>query len=70
VPTLHADAAAYPYASIEDLIIVCGHAVYLASDYLKAGEEDSWFLEDYQKRKGQGWALFATLLLCVKTRFS
>ena len=47
------DVSAYPYASIEDLIIVCGHAVYLSSDYLKAGEEDSWYLEDYQKRKGQ-----------------
>lgn len=47
------ESTAYPYASIEDLIIVCGHAVYLSSDYLKAGEEESWYLEEYQKRKGQ-----------------
>ena len=42
-----------PYADLEDLIMVTGHAVYLQSDYLKAGEEASWYLEDYQLRAGQ-----------------
>ena len=36
------EAATRPYAAIEDLVIVCGHAVYLASDYLKVGRGLVW----------------------------
>ena len=43
----------YPYPSAMDLVVVCGHAVYTAGDYSRAGEESSWYLEDYQRVKGR-----------------
>jgi len=35
--------------AIENLIIVGGHSVFIGSDFDKADEEDSWYLENYQK---------------------
>ena len=46
-----------PYPTATDLVLVCGHAVFVGSDYGNANDESSWFLEEYQKTPGQADAL-------------
>ena len=38
----------FPFPEYDNLVIVTGHSVYSGSDYMRAGEENSWFLEEYQ----------------------
>jgi hypothetical protein len=42
----------YPFPKLHNLVMVAGHSVYTSSCG-KADEEDSWFLESYQKNPGQ-----------------
>ena len=51
----------FPFPDARDLVVVCGHAVFVGSDYARADDEASWFLEDYQKTEGQGRALMAQM---------
>eukprot|EP00854_Cymbomonas_tetramitiformis_P030836 gene30836-38640_t len=41
------------YGNLKNLVIVAGHAVYIGTDFTKADDMDSWFLEDYQRIPGQ-----------------
>lgn len=53
IPRAGTGPETYPYPSALDLVVVCGHAVYRSGDYSRAGEESSWYLEDYQKVQGR-----------------
>ncbi|KAK5840458.1 putative C57A10.07 [Gossypium arboreum] len=52
----------YPYAKLQNLVMVAGHSVYTSSTCEKVDKEDSWFLEPYQKNPGQA----ATFLTHIK----
>ncbi|XP_024365745.1 uncharacterized protein C57A10.07 [Physcomitrium patens] len=41
------------YTNLRSLVMVAGHAVYTSSKCGKPEDEDSWFLEPYQKHPGQ-----------------
>lgn len=43
----------YPFAKLKNLVMVAGHSVYTSSSCEKVDKEDAWFLESYQKHKGQ-----------------
>ncbi|KAF8411673.1 hypothetical protein HHK36_004231 [Tetracentron sinense] len=43
----------YPFAKFQNLVMVAGHSVYTSSSCGKVDQEDSWFLESYQKHPGQ-----------------
>ncbi|XP_047341043.1 uncharacterized protein C57A10.07 [Impatiens glandulifera] len=43
----------YPFAKLQNLVMVAGHSVYTSSNCEKVDKEDSWFLESYQKNPGQ-----------------
>lgn len=43
----------YPFPKLQNLVMVAGHSIYTSSSCGKADEEDSWFLESYQKNPGQ-----------------
>lgn len=43
----------YPFAKLQNLVMVAGHSVYTSSSCEKVDKEDSWFLESYQKNPGQ-----------------
>nr|DAD39974.1 TPA_asm: hypothetical protein HUJ06_014297 [Nelumbo nucifera] len=43
----------YPFAKLQNLVMVAGHSVYTSSSCGKADQEDSWYLESYQKNPGQ-----------------
>lgn len=49
----------YPFAKLENLVMVAGHSVYTSNSCGKVDKEDSWFLESYQKHAGQA-ASFVT----------
>tara|TARA_B110000305_G_C19413196_1_gene626586 strand:- start:724 stop:1902 length:1179 start_codon:yes stop_codon:yes gene_type:complete len=53
IPRAGTGPETYPYPKALDLVVVCGHAVYRSGDYSRAGEESSWYLEDYQKVQGR-----------------
>ncbi|KAJ1271096.1 hypothetical protein BS78_06G103000 [Paspalum vaginatum] len=54
----------YPLPNLRNLVMVAGHSVYTSSDCGKGkiDDEDSWFLEPYQKHPGQA----ATFLAHIK----
>jgi hypothetical protein len=56
-----------PFPEYNNLIIVTGHSVYSGSDYMRAGEENSWFLEDYQMHAGTANALVEQIKVGVET---
>ncbi|KAL3513824.1 hypothetical protein ACH5RR_026541 [Cinchona calisaya] len=43
----------YPFSKLRNLVMVAGHSVYTSSSCEKVDREDAWFLESYQKHKGQ-----------------
>ncbi|CAN1130306.1 Uncharacterized protein C57A10.07 [Linum perenne] len=43
----------YPYADLKNLVMVAGHSIYTSSSCGGTDDEDSWFLEPYQKHPGQ-----------------
>jgi hypothetical protein len=48
-------AGAHPHpqlAALTDLVVVTGHAVFTGTDFSKAQDADSWYLEEYQQRQG------------------
>jgi hypothetical protein len=55
------DAAAYSldtqgvnrFAALEHLVVVTGHAVYMAGDFAASAKDESWWLASYQKGNGQ-----------------
>ncbi|XP_031393497.1 uncharacterized protein C57A10.07 [Punica granatum] len=49
----------YPFAKLENLVMVAGHSVYTSNSCGKVDKEDSWVLESYQKHPGQA-ATFVT----------
>ncbi|XP_059630546.1 uncharacterized protein C57A10.07 [Cornus florida] len=50
---------AYPFAKLQNLVMVAGHSIYTSSSCEKVDKENSWFLESYQKHPGQA-ATFVT----------
>ncbi|KAJ6801334.1 uncharacterized protein M6B38_178015 [Iris pallida] len=52
----------YPYKDLRNLVMVAGHSVYTSKKCGKFEDEDSWFLEPYQKNRGQA----ATFLEHIK----
>ena len=48
-----------PFPAARDLVVVCGHAVFVGGDFTAAAaaRESSWFLEPYQDTPGQAAAL-------------
>ncbi|KAL2635000.1 hypothetical protein R1flu_006479 [Riccia fluitans] len=57
------EGANQDFKSLRNLVMVAGHAVYTSSSCGKADEENSWFLESYQKHPGQA----STLLEHIRT---
>lgn len=55
-----------PYPYLQDLILVCGHAVFVGTDHANAGDEKNWFLEEYQKADGQAVALLEHMRVGVE----
>ena len=52
---LELSAGSHPHprlSALTDLIIVPGHAVFTGTDFSRAQDADSWFLEEYQQRQG------------------
>ncbi|KAK6939999.1 hypothetical protein RJ641_029530 [Dillenia turbinata] len=49
----------YPFAMLQNLVMVAGHSVYTSSSCGKVDNEDSWFLESYQKHPGQASTFLA-----------
>ncbi|KAK6938298.1 hypothetical protein RJ641_031806 [Dillenia turbinata] len=49
----------YPFAKLQNLVMVAGHSVYTSSSCGKVDNEDSWFLESYQKHPGQASTFLA-----------
>lgn len=43
----------YPLPFVENLVMVAGHSVYVDKNCGSSKEEKSWYLEPYQKLKGQ-----------------
>ncbi|KAJ8762965.1 hypothetical protein K2173_023094 [Erythroxylum novogranatense] len=43
----------YPFSKLRNLVMVAGHSVYTSSSCGKIENEESWFLESYQKHPGQ-----------------
>lgn len=43
----------YPFPKLKNLVMVAGHSVYTSKSCGKIDNEDSWFLEPYQKNPGQ-----------------
>ncbi|KAK8951354.1 hypothetical protein KSP39_PZI004541 [Platanthera zijinensis] len=43
----------YPLKNLHNLVMVAGHSIYTSSNCGKFDNEDSWFLEPYQKYPGQ-----------------
>jgi hypothetical protein len=60
-PAVHSAlrAAPAPFPNARDLVVVCGHAVFVGGDFTAAAAalESSWFLEPYQRTPGQAAAL-------------
>eukprot|EP00262_Sarcandra_glabra_P009421 TRINITY_DN23801_c0_g1_i1.p1 TRINITY_DN23801_c0_g1~~TRINITY_DN23801_c0_g1_i1.p1 ORF type:complete len:347 (+),score=40.37 TRINITY_DN23801_c0_g1_i1:162-1202(+) len=52
----------YPFSGLRNLVMVAGHSIYTSSSCGKVDQEDSWFLESYQKHPGQA----ATFLMHIK----
>lgn len=50
---LSVDSEAFPFAKLQNLVMVAGHSVYVSSSCEKVEKEDSWVLESYQKHPGQ-----------------
>lgn len=48
-----------PFPAAKDLVVVCGHAVFVGGDFsdAAAAEEASWYLEPYQRAPGAAAAL-------------
>ncbi|XP_068648543.1 uncharacterized protein C57A10.07 [Aristolochia californica] len=59
---LDLSSSSYPFANLRNLVMVAGHSIYTSSSCGKVDEEDSWFLEPYQKHPGQS----ATFLTHIK----
>ncbi|PON99668.1 Transmembrane protein [Trema orientale] len=53
------DSDKYPFPNLQNLVMVAGHSVYTSSSCGKFDEEDSWFLEPYQKNPGQAATFLA-----------
>lgn len=56
---LDVESEPYPFAKFRNLVMVAGHSVYTSSSCEKVDKEDAWFLESYQKHRGQA-ATFVT----------
>lgn len=56
------DLGTYPFGNLRNLVMVAGHSVYTSSSCGKLDNEDSWFLESYQKHPGQA----ATFLMHIQ----
>ncbi|KXZ54397.1 hypothetical protein GPECTOR_5g53 [Gonium pectorale] len=55
-----------PAAGLRNLVLVAGHAVYTGVDYAEANKESSWFLEDYQKVKGEAQSFLDHIRLGIE----
>ncbi|CAA3007202.1 uncharacterized protein C57A10.07-like [Olea europaea subsp. europaea] len=56
---LDANVDNYPFSKFKNLVTVAGHSIYTSSSCEKVDNEDSWFLESYQRHPGQA-ATFVT----------
>ncbi|PKA57460.1 hypothetical protein AXF42_Ash013648 [Apostasia shenzhenica] len=50
---LHLGYGSYPLQNLHNLVMVAGHSIYTSINCGKFDNEDSWFLEPYQKHPGQ-----------------
>ncbi|PNW87273.1 hypothetical protein CHLRE_02g116000v5 [Chlamydomonas reinhardtii] len=55
-----------PAASLKNLVLVAGHAVYTGVDYSEANKEASWFLKEYQKVNGEAQSFVDHIRLGVE----
>lgn len=56
---IDARTSSYPFPKLKNLVMVAGHSVYTSSSCGKVDNENSWYLESYQKHPGQA-ATFVT----------
>jgi len=49
----NAPPRSYPLARLKNLVMVAGHSVYTSNSCGKVDNENSWYLETYQKHPGQ-----------------
>ncbi|KAJ4953486.1 hypothetical protein NE237_030318 [Protea cynaroides] len=52
-------SGSYPFGKLRNLVMVAGHSVYTSNSCGKVDQEDSWFLESYQKHPGQASTFLA-----------
>ncbi|KAF6163151.1 hypothetical protein GIB67_025015 [Kingdonia uniflora] len=62
---LSSSSSSYPFVGLRNLVMVAGHSVCTSGNCGNFDEEDSWFLESYQKHKGQ-----ATIFKVIMGRIS
>ncbi|KAG2489727.1 hypothetical protein HYH03_011834 [Edaphochlamys debaryana] len=55
-----------PAASLKNLVLVAGHAVYTGVDYAEANKESSWFLEEYQRVPGEAQSFLDHIRLGIE----
>ncbi|GFR46772.1 hypothetical protein Agub_g8400 [Astrephomene gubernaculifera] len=64
---LEAEAKLFiPAATLKNLVLVAGHAVYTGVDYSEASKESSWFLEEYQKVPGEAQSFLDHIRLGIE----
>lgn len=60
------DVQAFPAPTLKNLILVAGHSVFTGTDFTKVSLESSWYLESYQKVKGEANSFLEHIRLGVK----
>lgn len=60
------ESDSYPLKNLHNLVMVAGHSIYNSGSCGKFDSEDSWFLETYQKHKGQASTFIAHIKEGVK----
>ncbi|KAG6508064.1 hypothetical protein ZIOFF_033421 [Zingiber officinale] len=57
----------YPLPNLRNLVMVAGHSIYTSTNCGKFDNEDSWFLEPYQKNPGQAATFLAHIQVGVES---
>ncbi|KAF6154178.1 hypothetical protein GIB67_016430 [Kingdonia uniflora] len=56
---MSSSSSSYPFVGLRNLVMVAWHSVYTSGNCGNVDEEDLWFLELYQKHKGQAASFVA-----------
>ncbi|KAG6494082.1 uncharacterized protein C57A10.07-like [Zingiber officinale] len=60
-------SGSYPFPNLHNLVMVAGHSIYTSTRCGKFDNEDSWYLEPYQKNPGQAATFLAHIQVGVES---